>query len=363
MQEKIKNYIDQPNGDLGFATETDKPNLELLKLYEDSFNSLRFKVDIGDDVTGKIVKIEKETALVDFKYRQMGLVNVTKEKANLEEGCEYNFTVKDIIGEEIHLSSDEYVRTQLHSELIKNIEFNSKLGRDIRLSDAEKVTFYDAKVKSIWNKAGFVVEINGIDCFMPGSLADINKMFNFDKLLNKTIKVAPVNFDKDNIVVSRKLYLQTLVPLEIKKLEIGTKWYEGLVTGSNSYGVFVKFNDLLTGMIYYSELEGQDEIDFANGNIKDGSKIKFKVKSIQKETKIVLTQKKEDTWLTSIKEHKVGSNVEVTVLKFINKGYLVSINSVLRGLMRSENKYNVNDKVVCKILSIDKTTKKIYLEN
>jgi len=341
-------------------------DLDLMKMYESTFSKFLFKVEEGQVVEGQITEISKKDniAFVDFNYRQMGLLDLSKESSKISIGDKLSFIIKYIKGEELYLSCDEYKRTILNQQLMDNIEYNRQFIREIDPDQADNINFFEGIVTEIWNQAGFVVDIGGIDCFMPGSLADINKMFDFSQLLGEKVMVAPVNFDKGNIIVSRKLYLHTLVPKEIKKLEagIGKEMYDGIVTGSSSYGVFVKFNGLLTGMIYHSELEGQDKIDFDNGMITDGSTIRFKVKFIQKGTKIVLTQKKEDSWNISIKKYSVGDKIKVTVLKDIDKGYLVAINPDIRGLVKTKLKYLINDTIDTTITAIDLKAKKVFLE-
>ena len=333
------------------------PDSELFALYEESFNNLITKINKGDNVEGEVVSITKDIALIDFNYRQMGMVDIEKEKTLIELNGKYTFCIKDIKGEDIYLSCDEYEKNKIYDALIDDVKYNTDAK-----TKPEDINFYEGKVEEIYNKAGFIVNISGIKCFMPGSLADINKMFNFEELLNKKIKVASVNIDKGNIVVSRKLYLQSLVPNEIDKLEMSTKIYEGTVTGTNAYGVYVKFNKLLTGMIHYSELSGDDEDRFNNRRISDGSRIKFRVKNINKGNKIVLTQKEEDVWMTNIKKLSVGDVVKVNVIRYVSKGYLVNFNSILRGVVKTKNTYKNKDNFDAKIISIDKKSKRIYLE-
>jgi hypothetical protein len=107
--------------------------------------------------------------------------------------------------------------------------------------------------------AGYSVEIDyegvTLSGFMPNTLAGINKLSNPESIVGETFEVMIETFSREEgtYIVSRKKYLQSLIPEAIKQLEFG-KVYEGFVTGTTDYGAFVEFNDCLTGMIHKSNI-------------------------------------------------------------------------------------------------------------
>ena len=141
---------------------------------------------------------------------------------------------------------------------------------------------------------GYVVNVQGINCFMPGSLAGINKLSDFGSIVGEEIYVVPVSFsaDRGTIVVSHRKYLQALIPNAISALkESITEEKSGNVTGTAKYGVFVEFDKCLTGMIHNNDLDEETLQKFRAREIKPGDPINFKVKDIISNNKITLTQK------------------------------------------------------------------------
>lgn len=143
---------------------------------------------------------------------------------------------------------------------------------------------YPAKVESI-NKGGYIVDISGIKCFLPGSLAAANKITDFESYLGKTLYVMIDGYvpQKDIFVVSYKKYLNKILAQKIQELDL-TKKYKGYVTGSSSFGLFVEWEDIYTGLIHKTEFEDQTVQGF-----NPGDEIEFYVKEVKEDNKLTLT--------------------------------------------------------------------------
>jgi ribosomal protein S1 len=139
--------------------------------------------------------------------------------------------------------------------------------------------------------AGYNVDIlyEGVTLpgFMPNTLAGINKLYDVDSIVGKSLEVMIESFSREEgtYIVSRRKYLQTLIPEAIKELKRG-EVYNGHVTGTTPFGVFVEFGECLTGMIHKTNInpDWQDKIS----QIQTGTEINFYVKEIIKD-KIILT--------------------------------------------------------------------------
>jgi ribosomal protein S1 len=122
---------------------------------------------------------------------------------------------------------------------------------------------------------------------MPNTLAGINKLYDPTSIIGETFQVMIESFSEyeGTYIVSRRKYLQSLIPEEVSLLEFNTPY--GRVTGTTPFGVFVEFNDCLTGMIHKANVveEWQNRIS----EIKPGQEIEFYIKEIIK-NKIILTQ-------------------------------------------------------------------------
>lgn len=216
--------------------------------------------------------------------------------------------------------------------------------------------------------AGYDVEvIHGnvnLPAFMPNTLAGINKLPDPNSIVGQTFQVMIESYaeQEGTYIVSRKKYLRSLIPLEIEKLET-EKTYTGFVTGTTPFGVFVEFNECLTGMIHRANLnpEWQDKIS----EIKPGFEIDFFIKEIikgKKNQKIILTQILRETLWDTISE---GEIIEGKVKSIKNFGILVNLDDETVGLIQNKEKgnrkYEEGKKVKVVISSIDKPNRKIFL--
>ena len=230
------------------------------------------------------------------------------------------------------------------------------------LEEGESVTAY---VRGL-NPAGYDVEItNGgvtLPGFMPNTLAGINKLYNPTSIVGDTFQVMIESFSEHEgtYIVSRRKYLQSLIPEEIGNLEFNTL-YGGRVTGTTPFGIFVEFNECLTGMIHKANVteDWQNRIS----EIKPGQEIEFYVKEIIKE-KIILTQVLRETLWDNIKNGQVIDGRVKDVKQF---GTLVILDDETVGLIHTSEMEKLGKKFVSgqdikvKVLSVDRQSRKIFL--
>ena len=215
--------------------------------------------------------------------------------------------------------------------------------------------------------AGFNVDIffEGVTLpgFMPNTLAGINKIAVPEKLLGQTMEVMIESYSRDEgtYIVSRRRYLQTLIPQAINELEFGVV-YTGIVTGTTPFGVFVEFKDCLTGMIHKTNM--QEELAERISEIPSGVEIEFFIKEIVKE-KIILTQILRETLWDTI---KVGQIIQGKVRDVKNFGILVSLDPETVGLIHNSevekssiSRTNPGDPLKVRILAVDRSARKIFL--
>ncbi len=218
--------------------------------------------------------------------------------------------------------------------------------------------------------AGYNVDIyyEGVTLpgFMPNTLAGINKLYNVESVLGKTFEVMIESYSNDEgtYIVSRRKYLQTLIKDEIAKLGRGVV-YKGHVTGTAAYGVFVEFNECLTGMIHKTNLNPafQDQIEL----IAPGTEIDFYVKEIIASNpfdKIILTQTlRESLWDTI----RVGQVLKGRIKEHRQFGALVQLDDETMGLLPTNEveKYRVTpksgDEVDVRVIRVLRQNRKIFL--
>ena len=199
--------------------------------------------------------------------------------------------------------------------------------------------------------------------FMPNTLAGVNKLHNPEEIVGQTFNVSIESYssDKGTYIVSRRRYLKTLIPKAIKALQM-EQVYTGHVTGTTPFGIFIEFNECLTGMIHKSNINPsfQDKIS----EIQPGTQIDFYIKEIIKGNKIILTQiLRESLWDTI----KPGQTIKGSVKSVKPFGVLVALDEETNGLIHQsevdkiKKSFTEKDEVEVKVLSVDKSSRKIFL--
>jgi ribosomal protein S1 len=198
--------------------------------------------------------------------------------------------------------------------------------------------------------------------FMPNTLAGINKLSSPDAIIGQTFDVMIESFSREEgtYIVSRRKYLQTLIPQAIKELEYGHV-YTGNVTGTTDFGVFVEFNECLTGMIHKTNIDPAwaDKLT----SITPGFQIEFYIKEIIKD-KLILTQILRETLWDTI---KVGQTITGKVRDIKPFGALIILDEETNGLIhtseleKTSKKVNTGEQVKVKVIAVDRTSRKIFL--
>ena len=282
---------------------------------------------------GEIISISKDSedkpvqALIDVGSKFTAYINLGKEPNEIVEqlqiGTMVDIKIKPEKNGEIRASISEALEEVKRKEILEAIG-NKSIG-------------FTARIQELIH-GGYWVDVAGIKTFMPGSLAGMNKLHNFESMLGKEIIVMPITYsrDKDTIVVSHREYLQTMIPTRIEELrEEGLKEnVVGFVTGTTPFGVFAQFNECLTGLIPKNELTDSRE-DFDNKSIKPGDEINFWVKEIISNKKIILTQTGApiDPWEAAREKYTPMSQAQGKVTKITNYGAFIQLEKGISGLI------------------------------
>jgi small subunit ribosomal protein S1 len=266
---------------------------------------------------------------------------------------------------------DVKARTVNHNLIVSIGEAVQDAVRDDIFNNiGKKESAYKGKILRRLN-GGYWVSINGVTCFMPGSLVALNKINDFDKFVGKEMEFMPVSYSKEKqtIVVSHREYLHTLIPGAIKDLRKKMKEkITGFFTGTTKFGVFCEFNECLTGLIAKDDLDPETLDKFNRNEINPDDTISFWVKEIVSDKKILLSQKgpMKDEWEEAVEEFKEKDGGVGTITKITDFGISVELKKGVYGFV---NKYRVKDKnlqkgdsVFYKITNINMKEKKISLD-
>jgi predicted RNA-binding protein with RPS1 domain len=219
------------------------------------------------------------------------------------------------------------------------------------------------------NHGGFIINVQGIDGFLPGSLAATNIVRDFEEMMGKEIPVMVEDYLKESstYVFSYKKYVSHILPQKIEELDRDKK-YTGTVTGTAKYGIFVEFDEIFTGLIHASKMTPELKETFKNGSLRPGTPITFWIKEISADKKIILTD--EDPYIRQreiedFKESNLGVVKGGEVISVQPFGTLVRLQKDIVGMIsqkeikNKKKKYNIGDKVMVTIERVHND--KIYL--
>jgi len=342
--------------------------VDLLNGYEAS-KPAQMKVEVGEIYAGTIYSINQEWVSVDIGYRENVYVNVLKEEASVRELFVPDAEVK------IQVTQMGGGRGFVLGSISAGIK--SAVVKEIMASIDEGNTGYMGTVSQMIPGGGYIVTVQGVDCFMPGSLAGINKLADFESIVGGNMYVVPVSFSekRGTIVVSHREYLKAMIPSKIEALKENlTQDLTGKVTGSAKYGVFVEFDECLTGMIHVNDLTPELLKAHRAREIKPGDDINFKIKEVVSNEKIILTQIDAkpvvDLWDGITDRIKTPSEIVGTVRAVKDYGIFVDIEKGVAGLLHISEIEDVidletikpGDNITVQVTRIDPDSRKIFLK-
>jgi len=241
-------------------------------------------------------------------------------------------------------------------EMLKNIKHNE---------------YVPVKVEDL-NKAGYntTILLNGceINAFLPQYLAGMNKLpeDSRSKLVGNTYNMCVESFanDRGTWIVSRRGYLKLIKPQYMEELNT-EEIYEGCVTDTTNFGIFIELFECVTGLLHKSNLDEETSIKLEKNSIKPGDKISVRVKEITRKKQVIFTQNDEKSLWDTIKKGDVLGGTIKTHWDF--GGALIKLDYDTYGLISNNEMTNEveqldeGSKVKVKILNLDKENRKIYL--
>lgn len=335
-------------------------------------NQTKMELTVNNLEEGRIYNMSERWATVDIGYREMLYIDLSRED-------------RDLIAD---LRPGDEVTVKVLSDKTENREYalasitegtKQKVFTDLRVAAEAGDTAYLGTVKEMIPGGGYLVMVQGISCFMPGSLAGINKLYDFESIIGTKMYVVPTSFSqqKGTIVVSHRQYLQALIPNAIDALrnDLETE-VTGFVTGTAKFGVFCEFNECLTGMIHANDLSADWADRHRMNEIKPGEEITFKIKEIVTNEKIILTQREvevkvDNSWEEFTENLKVPSTTVGTIRSIKDYGLFIGVHGSVVGLAHIsefpegtvlKDRFAKGQEISVVIKKIDAETKKVFLE-
>ena len=337
--------------------------LTLAKLYSDSFRDVKE----GELIKGKVVRIQGDNVIIDVGFKSEGTIS----KNEFAEGSELK------IGQEIEVVLESVEDQEGNLVLSKQrADFLRIWEKVIRAHDTGEI-IQGKIIKRI--KGGMVVDLLGMEAFLPGSQIDIRPIRDFDAFVGQTMdfKVVKVNIPTENVVVSHKVLVEEEISDQrnaiLNSLEKG-QILEGTVKAITDFGVFVDLGGV-DGLIHITDLSW-GRINHPNEVVKLDEVIKVVVTDFDEEKKrISLSLKKllPHPWEKIDEKLKIGDKVSGKVVSLTDYGAFIEIEKGIEGLIHnSEMSWTQHIKhpsqivamgqvVEAIVLSLDKEEKKISL--
>ncbi len=337
--------------------------LALAKLYSDSFRDVKE----GEVIKGKIVRIQDDLVILDVGFKSEGAVPKSEfsNPDELKVGQEVEVVLESVEDQEGNL-----VLSKQRADFLKIWE------RVLKAHETGEI-LQGKIVRRI--KGGMVVDLMGMEAFLPGSQIDIRPIRDFDVFVGQTMdfKVVKVNIPTENVVVSHKVLVEEEISDQrnaiLNSLEKG-QILEGVVKAITDFGVFVDLGGV-DGLIHITDLSW-GRINHPNEVVKLDQTIKVVVTDYDEEKKrISLSLKKllPHPWENIEEKLHVGDKVSGRVVSLTEYGAFIEIEKGIEGLIHnSEMSWTQHVKhpsqvvamgqiVEAVVLSLDKEEKKISL--
>ena len=330
--------------------ETGKTREELEKTYDESLNTVKDK----EVIEGTVIALNKREAVVNIGYKSDGIIPMSEFRYNPD------LKVGDTV--EVYIENQEDKKGQLILSHKKARATRSWDRVNEALNNDEVIKGY-IKCRT---KGGMIVDVFGIEAFLPGSQIDVKPIRDYDVFVGKTMefKVVKINQEFKNVVVSHKALIEA--ELEQQKREIIAKLekgqvLEGTVKNITSYGVFVDLGGV-DGLIHITDLSW--------GRVNDPNEV---VQLDQKINVVILDFDDEKKRNALDPNLKVGDKVKGKVVVMADYGAFVEIAPGVEGLihvsemswsqhLRSAQDFlKVGDEVEAVILTLDRKERKMSL--
>ena len=336
---------------------------ELDKAYDETLN----KVSEHQVVDGKVISVDKKEVVVNIGYKSDGIIPASEFRYNPE------LKAGDIV--EVYVENAEDKKGQLVLSHKKARMSKSWERVNAALESQEVINGY-IKCRT---KGGMIVDVFGIEAFLPGSQIDVHPIRDYDQFVDKTMefKIVKINQEFRNVVVSHKALIEA--ELEAQKQEIMSKLekgqiLEGTVKNITSYGVFVDLGGV-DGLIHITDLSW-GRVDDPHKVVELDQKINVVILDFDEEKKRIALGLKQLTphpWDALDANLKVGDHVKGKVVVIADYGAFVEIQPGVEGLihvsemswsqhLRSAQEFlKVGDEVEAVIITLDRDERKMSL--
>ncbi len=345
------------------VTETSKSHTELEEAYGQTLGS----VHMGEVIDGNVIAINKREVVVNIGYKGDGIIPVSEFRYNPE------LAVGDVVEVYVENLEDKSGKLVLSH---KKARASRSWERVNQALEAKEVVKGFIKCRT---KGGMIVDVFGIEAFLPGSQIDVKPIRDYDVFVGKTMEfqIVKINQEYRNVVVSHKALIEA--ELEAQKQEIISKLekgqvLEGTVKNITPYGVFIDLGGV-DGLVHITDLSW-GRVSDPHEIVELDQKLNVVILDFDEEKKRIALGLKQLTphpWDALDADLKVGDKVKGKVVVMADYGAFVEVAPGVEGLihvsemswsqhLRSAQDFlKVGDEVEAVILTLDRTDRKMSL--
>ncbi len=335
--------------------------------YEKEYESTLTSIADHQVVDGRIVTLNKKEAVIDINYKSEGIITVSELRYNQDAKA------GDII--KVYVENLEDKNGQL--------VISHKKARMLSAWDDVNAALETGKVIQGFvkcrTKGGLIVDVFGIEAFLPGSQIDVKPIRDYDIYVGKHMefKVVKINNEFKNVVVSHKALIEA--ELEQQKVDIMSKLekgqvLEGVVKNITSYGVFIDLGGV-DGLIHITDLSW-GRVNHPEDFVELDQKLNVVILDFDDNKKRIalgLKQLQKHPWESLDENLKVGDKVKGKVVVMADYGAFVEISAGVEGLIHvsemswsqhlrtAQDFFNVGDEVEAVIMTLDREERKMSL--
>ncbi|BAO77141.1 30S ribosomal protein S1 [Winogradskyella sp. PG-2] len=361
--EKFLKEFDWHNYEEGIEQVEDTKLEEFEKLVSENF------VDTLDDevVDGTVITITDRDAIIDINAKSEGVISLNEFR--------YNPDLK--VGDKVEVLID--VREDATGQLVLSHRKARVIKAWDRVNNAHDTGEIVNGFVKCRTKGGMIVDVFGIEAFLPGSQIDVKPIRDYDQYVNKTMefKVVKINHEFKNIVVSHKALIEADIE-EQKKEIIGQlekgQVLEGIVKNITSYGVFIDLGGV-DGLVHITDLSWS-RINHPNEIVELDQKLNVVILDFDENKSRIqlgLKQLSKHPWEALGEDVKIGDKVKGKVVVIADYGAFIEVEEGVEGLvhvsemswsthLRSAQDFvTVGDEIDAVILTLDREDRKMSL--
>jgi small subunit ribosomal protein S1 len=338
-----------------------------LKEFESALEGTVGFVKERDVIEGLVIRITDRDAIIDINSKSEGVISLN----------EFRYNSSLAVGDKVEVLVDK--REDSSGQLVLSHKKARVIKAWERVNNAHETGEVVNGFVKCRTRGGMIVDVFGIEAFLPGSQIDVKPIRDYDQYVEKTMefKVVKINHEFKNVVVSHKALIEADIEIQKKEiigqLEKG-QVLEGIVKNITSYGVFVDLGGV-DGLVHITDLSWS-RINHPNEVVELDQKLNVVILDFddsKSRIQLGLKQLSSHPWDALNAELKIGDKVTGEVVVIADYGAFVEVSEGVEGLihvsemswsthLRSAQDFvKVGDKVEAQILTLDRDERKMSL--